>query len=290
MPTKTGIRKKLNDVTLSDVVQTYSEERYQDRIVVDKHFCMVMSGDALSDIMDDEIVYLRQQASVVFVTSGSIETAIDMEDFTWRAGDIILIKPNTIQEKKSTSEDFNMIALDFEDSNQVKENIILHVKQTEQHEFLQMAHTLWDIARHKPFRRNTVMAMVTAIVSNIYEIALEQRQQQPNKNISNEEQILRKFRELVNENADNERNVLFYAAKMCLTSDYLSKVVKQASGLTVMQWINRAVSLHAKVLLTTTELTTYEIAEQLHFPDYSSFSRFFKRETGITPREFRKGK
>jgi AraC-like DNA-binding protein len=37
-------------------------------------------------------------------------------------------------------------------------------------------------------------------------------------------------------------------------------------------------------------MKTYEIAERLHFPDYATFSKFFKRETGLSPREFRKGK
>ena len=54
-----------------------------------------------------------------------------------------------------------------------------------------------------------------------------------------------------------------------------------------MYWINRAVALRAKVLLKTTDLMTYEIAERLNFPNSPAFNNFFKRETGVTPRMYR---
>jgi AraC-like DNA-binding protein len=54
-----------------------------------------------------------------------------------------------------------------------------------------------------------------------------------------------------------------------------------------MYWINRAVVLRAKVLLHTSGLLTYEIAERLHFANPPAFNNFFKRETGLTPNEYR---
>jgi AraC-like DNA-binding protein len=57
-----------------------------------------------------------------------------------------------------------------------------------------------------------------------------------------------------------------------------------------MYWINRAVVLRAKVLLRTSGLLTYEIAERLHFANPPAFNNFFKRETGLTPNEYRERK
>ena len=54
-----------------------------------------------------------------------------------------------------------------------------------------------------------------------------------------------------------------------------------------MYWINRAVVLRAKVLLHTSGLLTYEIAERLNFSTPPAFNNFFKRETGLTPKEDR---
>ena len=57
-----------------------------------------------------------------------------------------------------------------------------------------------------------------------------------------------------------------------------------------MYWINRATLLRAKLLLRTGDLLTYEIAERLHFANPPAFNAFFKRETGLTPKEYRHNK
>ncbi|MBQ1732382.1 MAG: AraC family transcriptional regulator, partial [Bacteroidales bacterium] len=55
-------------------------------------------------------------------------------------------------------------------------------------------------------------------------------------------------------------------------------------------WIQQHVTITAKTLLRTEEqFSLQEISERLGFPDLASFSRYFKRETGISPREYRKG-
>ena len=54
-----------------------------------------------------------------------------------------------------------------------------------------------------------------------------------------------------------------------------------------MYWVHRAAILRARVLLNTTDLMTYQIAERLNFPNAPAFSHFFKRETGMTPKKYR---
>ena len=80
----------------------------------------------------------------------------------------------------------------------------------------------------------------------------------------------------------------FYADKLCLTPHYLSSVIRETSGQTVMQWINQAVILEAKVLLKHSNLLVFQISDELNFPNPSFFSKFFKRMTGMTPAEYQK--
>ena len=199
------------------------------------------------------------------------------------------MKSYTIIETKGISSDFDFVSVGFNEEVLVDENIFYHASQTEMLEMDQMFQVLWTISNHKPFRKETVRAQMAAIVSNFKDlayknntIALEQT--------SGDERICKRFKELVCKYADRERDVAFYADQLCVSSNYLSKVVSRVSGSTVTQWINRATVLHAKVLLKTTDLMTYQIADQLNFTDQATFSKFFKRETGISPREFRKGK
>jgi AraC-like DNA-binding protein len=56
-----------------------------------------------------------------------------------------------------------------------------------------------------------------------------------------------------------------------------------------MQWIHRHIIQQAKLQLKYSDLPVWQIAESLNFPNHSFFSKFFKRETGMTPNEFRLG-
>lgn len=88
----------------------------------------------------------------------------------------------------------------------------------------------------------------------------------------------------------DHRDVGFYAAKVCLTPKHFSTVVRQETGHTAAWWIHRQVVSEAKNLLTMRpDLNIQAIADQLAFADQATFSRYFHRETGISPTEFREG-
>lgn len=80
----------------------------------------------------------------------------------------------------------------------------------------------------------------------------------------------------------------FYAKELALTPHYLSSLIAGISGKSVLYWINRATLVHAKVLLKNMDLLICDIADRLNFPGQSAFGLFFKRETGMTPSEYRK--
>ena len=283
-------KKQVKDVTLTGVSLDFDKARHGSHVIINEHFGMSMGGGTHNDFMSEGGVYLHHQATILMITSGSIDTSIDMEDYVWHQGDIVLMRVDTIQEKRHASSDFDMIAVSFGNEIEVSENLVLQTSASEWREVLQMMQMLWAVAVHKPFRKQTVYALVTAIISNIQDIACEQQQHLSGENTSKGERIFTRFKQLVNEYADRERTVSFYADQLFLSPHHLSFVVNKASGKTVMQWINRAVILRAKVLLKTTDLMTYEIAERLHFPDHATFSKFFKRETGLRPQEYREGK
>ena len=101
------------------------------------------------------------------------------------------------------------------------------------------------------------------------------------------QRTLAQFRRLAQKHASSERNIGFYARRLQLTPHYLCAVIKKTSGQTVMDWVNAEVIREAKDLLLSGELQTQEVARELNFPDHASFTKFFKRETGLTPQAFR---
>jgi AraC-like DNA-binding protein len=84
------------------------------------------------------------------------------------------------------------------------------------------------------------------------------------------------------------RDVGFYAEKACLSTKHFSAVVKQETGHTAAYWIHRQVVAEAKMLLhVRRDLSLQVIADILGFEEQSTFSRYFRRETGMSPTEFR---
>lgn len=83
------------------------------------------------------------------------------------------------------------------------------------------------------------------------------------------------------------RDIAFYAFRLCITTTYLSRIVRQVSGRTVADYIDQMLLMEAAWLLQTTTLTVAQIADRLHFADTTTFARFFKRLKGCTPKEYR---
>lgn len=99
--------------------------------------------------------------------------------------------------------------------------------------------------------------------------------------------IFEKFMRLVSDYHTQQRNVGFYADKLCLTPKYLSKIIKNTTGRSAPEWIDSYVILEAKNLLKYSGITIKEIVYKLNFPNQSVFYKFFKARTGMTPTEYR---
>jgi AraC family transcriptional regulator, transcriptional activator of pobA len=84
-----------------------------------------------------------------------------------------------------------------------------------------------------------------------------------------------------------ERLLSFYAAKLAMTSDRLNDHVKRATGVTAGHLIRQRVLTEAKRQLVFTSQPIHEIAYDLAFSDPSHFARFFRKQTGTTPQDFR---
>lgn len=86
----------------------------------------------------------------------------------------------------------------------------------------------------------------------------------------------------------NHRDVAFYAEKACLSPKHFSTVIRQETGHTAAWWIHSHVVAEAKALLQLRrDLTIQAVADQLGFADQATFSRYFHRETGLYPTEYR---
>ena len=84
------------------------------------------------------------------------------------------------------------------------------------------------------------------------------------------------------------RDVGFYAGQMCLSAKHFSTVIKVETGHTAAYWIHKQVISEAqRLLLSRHDLAVQAIADMLGFDEQATFSRYFRRETGMSPTDFR---
>ena len=105
--------------------------------------------------------------------------------------------------------------------------------------------------------------------------------------VSYKNSIVERYIELVQTHYREERIIGFYADKLCITPKYLSKLVKEYTGRSAGEWIENYVILEARAMLQSSDMTIQQIASSLNFPNQSFFGKYFKRATGLSPKQYR---
>ena len=101
--------------------------------------------------------------------------------------------------------------------------------------------------------------------------------------------LFARFYDLLTENYTKSREVKFYAKKLCLSPKYFGTVISKETGTSAIKWIANYVVLQAKAMLThNRNMSIQQVSEKMGFPDQATFARYFKLNTGMTPKDFRK--
>jgi len=146
--------------------------------------------------------------------------------------------------------------------------------------------SIWHIVHQKDYNRQTVSSLVAALMHH-YDGLYRRYSDMVLASQSREQTIFDRFIQLVNQHCAEQHQISYYADRMCLTERYLSTVIRQTSGVTAKEWIDRALIMRIKVELRHTDKSIARIAEDLNFANTSFFCKYFKRETCMTPGKYR---
>ncbi len=92
---------------------------------------------------------------------------------------------------------------------------------------------------------------------------------------------------LLPEHFAEHHDIAFYAKALNISTTYLSRIVRQMTGRTVIDYVNQFLLMEAAFLLRTTNLSIAQISDRLHFSDQASFCKFFSRRQGVSPKVYR---
>lgn len=106
--------------------------------------------------------------------------------------------------------------------------------------------------------------------------------------VGHKHEIFIRLIQLIDAHYTEERGVEFYADKLCLSPKYLSALSKSVCGFTVQELIFKSIIRKSISLLKNTQKNIQEISDFFNFPNASYFGTFFKKQTGMSPQQYRK--
>lgn len=146
---------------------------------------------------------------------------------------------------------------------------------------------LESVLREKHLHEADIIRNYIRIIINEVDSLFRNQDDSTNKERFNSNPLLSNFNALLSKEFITHRSISYYADQLAVTPKYLSEYVKQQTGQTAGEWIDKAVILEAKVMLQRPELSILQISLHLNFVDQSVFGKFFKAKTGISPKAFR---
>lgn len=238
-----------------------------------------LAGELKLDINHQPVTAVAGQA--VFVLPGSFFRYVSQTLNTKVA--FMAIDHNFVDYSKD-------VKLGIELGEQLNKKCALSLPPFEIDEFLSM----YKILKRKLFDSNYLFkedvarSLLSVLECNMFNDFLHYKQaEREPRSLTRKDEIFRQFVNEVKLHFRQERSVSFYAAKLFVTSKYLSTVIHEVSGRYATDFITAFVINECKALLHSEHVSIKEVCNEMNFPNQSFFAKYFKQHTGMTPKEYR---
>ncbi len=236
---------------------------------------------AIGRVMKRGEPYRFMENRIVRVLRGFVRFSINLREYLISEGEALYIGQNSVAEildyDANSVVDLLGFTLSVENENIKEEYLVGSENEQWMEEYFQLIYTISAI---RPF--GSVEHLLLSLHYRIVDSTASSHHPKGRR-----EELFRLFIEQLNTHR-GKHELSFYAERMNISPQYLSRLVFEASGTTASDWINRSVTVQAKLLLRSSGHTIEQIAEELNFSTTPYFCRFFKREVGITPTAYRK--
>lgn len=243
----------------------------------------------------------------------------DRESYEMQAHDIMLCMPDFLRSKYMYTPDFRCLTFCIEQDMlndavysclRMENNWYDKLQYIKRHPIIRMtAHqiAIYDAYTHlidlhiqakSPYQDRISDALTQAIIFELLYMVDTNMQQQSEfadkilcaksqRNTSRLNQLFYQFVQLLESNHTSRYSVRWYANKMNITPKYLTYICRQITNKTPTDIINSIAIREIKQILLNTNNTIKEIAYDMNYAGASSFCKYFRQQTGISPQAFR---
>jgi AraC family transcriptional regulator, transcriptional activator of pobA len=143
-----------------------------------------------------------------------------------------------------------------------------------------------EYQRQQGYRRELIESSLTVVLACLMQQA-QSMQPRLVEHPKRARRYLSEFTNLIEQDYMHHHQLTFYATKIGISTAHLNAVCREFIQRSALDLIHARIMLEAKRNLVYTSLTIKTVAEMLGFADPAYFTRFFKRQVGLSPKEFR---
>lgn len=272
-----------------------------------------LMNDARNLVLCADNAWSHEIAVLVFVRRGLLRIKIDGEPMQVCMHQMLLCRPGRILTNLQCSDDFQghavFLTVRFSQSIMAMAgNIWNYVLSIDSRPIFDMTDSLKPLllsyhrllveeVSHKSnlFYKEVVTSLLRCMLCSMISEMRQSSYPRPepktlsdSKNSPQNLALFSRFVDILTNEQCVERQLGFYANRLCVTPKYLSMVCKRMSGRTAHQWIKETISNSIYNYLMYSDKSIKEISYIFHFPNLGFFSRYVKENLGKRPTEFRK--
>ncbi len=290
--------RQLNLAQLKQIVEGSNDSLTNNYITLN----LAIARDVRLDLIKNQLIgqpTLMPEMRILIIKQGWAQPVINMIERRFEPGDLVFLGSNGILQYKDASSDVQGIGLSISDElfslaigNRIPGAFDGHLRdfqlrlQPHEQEFLDHLHMmLYRHLRQPGGSSQVTLHLVSAFLWYVDHL-WSRHEQSHRESQTREQRLFTDFIQLVSQHAPEHHTIDYYASRLCLTPRYLSALIKQVSGKSAKQWIDDALVTRIKIDLKHTSKPIARISDDMHFPNASFLTKFFKRLTGMTPSQY----
>ena len=251
-------------------------------------------------------IYEKAYASQFFVLwlnhRGCLKNLFDKQQKEFHQHDFVVMPPGHVMEIQEYSDDYLVSLLVilpsflqnlrrlypfYFEHVEHRYNSIFHLSEEQCESVQGLFLMLQAISQLNHPERDELLVKQMEIGTHLIEIYLQENGLSAPE-LTPAQQLFNRFKNAFVNHFQESREVQYYANLLCLSPKYFGSIIKKQTGISANEWISGYVIVQAKSLLRHSKnLNIQQISQQLGFSDPAAFTRFFKTNVGLSPKEYR---
>ncbi len=278
---------------------------FENKKTGNNYFDLVDLKDVLARKPKDHNQFEHHKISfyvIVVITQKKGKHSINYKDYTYKKGTVFTLRKNNIHKfyKANTNGKFLVFTEDFvirlsdkidtlklfQLFNEMLDSPKLQLNNSD---FIEIESLLNQIEKeYLEIKDNHSIEIIRSLIQVlIHKLFRIKSRRHESLGYSKYQSQFISLQELIEKDCFESKKVAYYANKMGVTSRTLNNITQSIIGKHAKAFIDEVVILHIKRLLINSELTFTEIAYQSGFGDPTNFFKYFRKKTGLSPKQFK---